>query len=104
MTGGNAAALAAVVVLIAACGQQPIKQAATHIHADEPRAEGTIPPPVQLTPGLPQPKPAARQETYGMVVNNARAQQLLFAHAPDARLNIDIHSDITGTVTLNAID
>src|SRR5687767_5268568 len=104
MTRGNAAALAAVVVLIAACGQQPIKPAATHIRADEPRAEGTIPPPVQLTPVLPQPKPAARPETYSVVVNNVRAQELLFALARDARLNIDIHSDITGTVTLNAID
>jgi general secretion pathway protein D len=104
MTRGNAAALAAVVVLIAACGQQPIKPAATHIRGDEPRAEGTIPPPVQLTPVLPQPKPAARPETYSVVVNNVRAQELLFALARDARLNIDIHSDITGTVTLNAID
>ena len=39
-----------------------------------------------------------------MVVNNVRAQELLFALARDARLNVDIHSDITGTVTLNAID
>jgi general secretion pathway protein D len=104
MTRGNAAALAAVVILVAACGQQPIKPAATHIRGDEPRAEGTIPPPVQLTPVLPQPKPAARPETYSVVVNSVRAQELLFALARDARLNIDIHSDITGTVTLNAID
>ena len=62
MKRGNAAALAAVVVLVAACGQKPIKPAATHIRGDEPRAEGTIPPPVQLTPVLPQPKPAARPD------------------------------------------
>ena len=104
MTRGNAAALAAVVVLVAACGQKPIKPAATHIRGDEPRAEGSIPPPVQLTPVLPQPKPTARPDTYSVVVNNVRAQELLFALARDARLNIDIHSDITGTVTLNAID
>ena len=104
MTRGNAAALAVVVVLVTACGQKPIKPAATHIRADEPRVEGTIPPPVQLTPVLPQPKPAARPETYSVVVNNVRAQELLFALARDARLNVDIHSDITGTVTLNAID
>jgi MSHA biogenesis protein MshL len=53
---------------------------------------------------LPQPKPAARPETYSVVVNNVRAQELLFALARDARLNVDIHSDIAGTVTLNAID
>ena len=101
---GNAAVLAALAVVLVGCGQAPIKPAATHIRADEPRAEGSIPPPVQVTPVLPQPKPSARPETYSVVVNNVRAQELLFALARDARLNVDIHSDITGTVTLNAID
>ena len=59
---------------------------------------------MQVTPVLPQPKPTVRPETYSVVVNNVRAQELLFALARDARLNVDIHSDITGTVTLNAID
>ena len=99
-----AAALAAVAALLAGCGQQPVKPAETHIRADEPRAAGTIPPPVQITPVLPQPKPTARPETYSVVVNNVRVQELLFALARDARLNVDIHNDITGTVTLNAID
>src|SRR6185503_5304765 len=66
--------------------------------------EGSIPPPVQVTPVLPQPKPVARPETYSVVVNNVRVQELLFALARDAKLNVDIHSDIAGTVTLNAID
>ncbi|HEU4351033.1 MAG TPA: pilus (MSHA type) biogenesis protein MshL [Burkholderiales bacterium] len=106
MKKGKALALASVVLamMVSACGQKPIKPADTHIRAEEPRAEGAIPPPVQLTPMLPQPKPAARPETYSVVVNNVRAQELLFALARDARLNVDIHSDITGTVTLNAID
>lgn len=106
MNMGKALALAsvAVAVTVSGCGQKPIKPAATHIRADELRAEGAIPPPVQLTPMLPQPKPAVRPETYSVVVNNVRAQELLFALARDARLNVDIHSDITGTVTLNAID
>jgi len=101
----KAAVVAAVAVaVLAGCGQAPVKPAATHIRADEPRAEGTIPPPVQVTPVLPQPKVTTRPETYSVVVNNVRAQELLFALARDARLNVDIHSDITGTVTLNAID
>jgi MSHA biogenesis protein MshL len=106
MNMGKALALASVVValIVSGCGQKPIKPAATHIRADESRAEGAIPPPVQLTPMLPQPKAAVRPETYSVVVNNVRAQELLFALARDARLNVDIHSDITGTVTLNAID
>jgi MSHA biogenesis protein MshL len=104
MDMGKATALVAIAAALAGCSQTPIKPAPTHIRSDEPRAEGTIPPPVQITPVLPQPKPAARPETYSVVVNNVRAQELLFALARDARLNVDIHSDITGTVTLNAID
>jgi MSHA biogenesis protein MshL len=99
-----ALASVAIAMILSACGQKPIKQSPTHIGADEARPEGAIPPPVQMTPMLPQPKPAARPETYSVVVNNVRAQELLFALARDARLNVDIHSDIAGTVTLNAID
>jgi MSHA biogenesis protein MshL len=106
MKTGQALALAgvAVAVILTGCGQKPIKPASTHIRADEPQIDGAIPPAVQVTPVLPQPKPTARPETYTVVVNNVRVQELLFALARDARLNIDIASDLTGTVTLNAID
>jgi general secretion pathway protein D len=104
MRTGTAAVVAVLTVVLAACGQKPIKPAETHLRNDEPRAEGTIPPPVQVTPVLPKPKPASRPETYSVVVNNVRVQELLFALARDAKLNVDIHSDITGSVTLNAID
>ena len=97
-------ALAAIAVaMLAGCGQQPIKPGDSHLREPGPMA-GTIPPPVQITPVLPQPKPSARPETYSVVVNNVRVQELLFALARDARLNVDIHPDISGTVTLNAID
>ena len=104
MDMGKATVVVAIAAALAGCSQTPIKPAPTHIRSDEPRAEGSIPPPVQITPVLPQPKPAARPETYSVVVNNVRVQELLFALARDARLNVDIHSDITGAVTLNAID
>jgi MSHA biogenesis protein MshL len=98
---GGAALLAAFA---AGCGHTPPKPAATHIRAPEARAEADIPPPVQISPILPKPKPATRPETYSVVVNNVRVQELLFALARDARLNVDINPDVTGTVTLNAID
>src|SRR5688572_32920710 len=103
MRTGKVAAMAALVVL-AGCGQTPIQPAPAHIRADEARVEGAIPPPVQVSPVLPQPKPAVRPETYSVVVNGVRLQELLFALARDARLNVDIHPDVSGTVTLNAID
>ena len=39
-----------------------------------------------------------------MVVNNVKVQELLFALARDAKVNVDIHPGIEGVVTLNAID
>ncbi len=89
---------------LAGCGQAPIKPAETHLTADEPGPPGAIPPTVQITPLLPKPKPAARPETYSVVVNNVRVQELLFALARDAKLQIDIDPTLSGNVTLNAID
>ncbi len=104
MRFGTTAAVVLLAGLLTACAQAPVKPAETHIRAGEPRPEGSIPPPVQMAPVLPRPKPSVRPETYSVVVNNVRVQELLFALARDARLNVDISPDITGTVTLNAID
>ena len=89
---------------LTACAQAPLKPAANHIRAEENRAPGAIPDPVQVTPLLPKPKAVSRPETYSVVVNNVRAQELLFALARDARLQIDIDPNLSGNVTLNAID
>src|SRR5258708_3972028 len=75
-----------------------------HLRAGEPAPAGTVPPPVQISTILPQPRPTARPETYSVVVNGVKVQELLFALARDAKLNIDIHSGISGTVTLNAVE
>jgi len=98
--------MAALAVAIAGCGQTPAKPAPTHIgtQSETPAAPGQIPPAIQIAPVLPKPQPSARPETYSVVVNNVRVQDLLFALARDARLNIDIHPGIAGSVTLNAID
>src|SRR3982075_2127530 len=98
MRFGTTAAVVLLAGLLTACAQAPVKPAETHLRAGEPRPEGSISPPVQMAPVLPRP------ETYSVVVNNVRVQELLFALARDARLNVDISPDITGTVTLNAID
>ena len=50
------------------------------------------------------PLAAPKAEIYSVIVNNVPAHDLLFALARDAKLNIDIHPGISGTVTLNAID
>lgn len=91
-------------LLIAGCGLQPMQPSPGHMEAAGPAPAGEIPEPVRITPILPKPKPAARPETYSVVVNNVKVQELLFALARDAKLNVDIHSGITGSVTLNAIN
>jgi general secretion pathway protein D len=75
-------------------------------HLGEPPAApaASIPAPVQALPVPPRPKPTTKAETYSVVVNNVSVRELLFALARDAKVNVDIHSGITGTVTLNAID
>jgi general secretion pathway protein D len=95
------------LLLSAGCtstGIQPLSKA--HILSESPtKAENnSIPQPVQRTIALPKPKVTAKTETYSVVVNNVKAQDLLFALARDAKLNIDIHPGINGTVTINAID
>jgi len=99
----SAAVLAGFLV---GCAQEPAKPSKTHIgvEAPPPPVAGPIPPPVQVAPVLPKPEPRPAPETYSVVVNGVAAQELLFALARDARLNIDVHPGIAGTVTLNAVD
>ena len=57
--------------------------------------------PLLVTPGLLlESQPAV---TYSLAVSRVNVQDFLFALARDAKLNIDIHPDIQGTVSLNAV-
>ena len=89
--------------MLAACGTQPVTPSAGHIK-DEPRPAGNIPKTVQQAAPLPPPKPALKPETYSVVVNNVPVQELLFALARDARVNVDVHPGIEGSITLNALN
>jgi general secretion pathway protein D len=106
MTCKLSVSVVALAVVLAGCAQAPAKPSETHLGVEvpPPAASGAIPPPVQVAPVLPTPRPAAPPETYSVVVNSVSAQDLLFALARDARLNIDIHPGISGSVTLNAVD
>lgn len=89
--------------LLASCGTQPITPSPAHVK-QEAAPPGNIPQPVRQSPVLPPPKPAPKVETYSVVVNNVSVRELLFALARDARLNVDIHQQIDGMVTLNALN
>ena len=88
---------------LSACGVAPIAPSPTHIQADAPRS-GTIPAPVNQVLLPPPPRPTPKAEKYTVVVNNVNVQELLISLARDAKVNVDISPDITGRVTLNAID
>ena len=95
-----------LTMLLGACTAPQTKPPSSgHIGADSVQAaKPNIPQPVQQSAALPKPKPAAKAETYSVVVKDVKVQELLFALARDAKLNVDIHPGIAGTVTLNAID
>jgi general secretion pathway protein D len=104
MTLGKAIFIASFAMLGAGCGLAPVKPSDQHIQAEPPKPAGTIPPAVQIAPVLPKPQPALRPETYSVVVSRVPAQELLFALARDAKLQIDIDPTLSGLVTLNAVD
>ncbi len=108
MRTGRLLAAAVLSIIIAGCSTVPAtsQPSSAHIRTEStpPPVAGRIPAPVQQAPVLPKPRPAAKTETYSVVVNNVRVQDLLFALARDAKLNVDVHPGIVGTVTLNAID
>ena len=91
---------------LAACSSiQPQPPSAGHIRAEALAAPSpNIPAPVAATVSLARPKATAKAESYSVSVRNIPVQDLLFALARDAKLNVDIHPGINGIVTINAID
>lgn len=102
----NYVSAALAILSLGACTTTSVPPSSAHLRSDSVAAADTasIPKPVESNIALPKPKPAGKVETYSVVVNNVKAEDLLFALARDAKLNVDIHPGIAGTVTLNAID
>jgi general secretion pathway protein D len=108
--GSLLAALVGIVAVLSLAGcttAPPLSPSGSHIGTEPARPSApvaSIPQPVDIPATLPKPKAVPRQETYSVVVNNVKVQELLFALARDARINVDVHPGLNGTVTLNAID
>ncbi|MGC2049825.1 MAG: type II and III secretion system protein, partial [Gallionella sp.] len=90
----------AISIILAGCGTTPIQPSNKHIQQPDGQSGATtsIPDTVKRSIILPPPKPAAKVETYSVVVTNVPAQEILFALARDAKINLDIHPGIQGTV------
>ena len=95
-------------LLLAACAapvpREPLKGHLSSETAATARSSSDIPAPVQQSLAVPKPRATPKAETYSVVVNNVQVRDLLFALSRDAKINVDIHPGISGTVTLNAID
>lgn len=99
--------LLAPLLLLAACAwTQPAPPTPSAGHITDAPLEPSVadipalaepPPPL---PAPPEPEPA---ELYTVVVNAVPVAEVLFALARDARINIDIHPDISGRITMNAV-
>lgn len=98
----------AACAALAGCAQRAptLPESEGHITAREVSSEPPkeIPPPAKVSAFVPPPKPAAKPQTYSVVVNEVPVKELLLALARDTKQNIDIHPGLQGLVSLNAIN
>jgi MSHA biogenesis protein MshL len=71
---------------------------------EKPTATRDIPSVVNQLPIVEAPKPTEKLQVFTVVATDLPANELLFALARDARLNLDIDPAISGNVSINAID
>ena len=106
--GPRAFGIAVVIAVLGGCTQyRPyIPDSEGHIEGRKVDAQSAkaIPPPARVSTFVPAPKPAPKPQTYTVVVNEVPVKDLLLALARDTKQNIDIHSGLTGLVSLNAIN
>jgi len=108
----SVAAASVLLLTLSACDSLPAPTAQPdfelenrHINsAESPESNSDIPDIVRDLPVVTPPQPEAPVELYSVVVQDVPVRELLFAMARDADINIDVHSAITGSVSLNAID
>ena len=97
-----------IAASIVGCGAtNPPTVSEGHIKSDTEKKsteKNNIPQPVTKVPALQRPGKRKKLETYTVVVNQVPIRELLFSMARDANLNLDIDNDITGKITMNAID
>ncbi len=100
-----------VAVALSGCqgfmGSNDRMEVAGHVDVPVPQADPpplAIPQVVNQVPIIAAPEPAEKLQTFTVVVTDIPANELLFALARDARLNLDIDPAITGRVSINAID
>ncbi len=105
---------AALATVVAGCGTLPVARTEGHLEraslTENTTSPGganissSVPQPVRQVPLPPPPMARIEEVRYSVTVNEVPVQELLFVISRDTKVNIDIHPDIKGRVTLNAID
>ena len=103
----RATLLSACAIAAGGCAARPTAPSDAHLQrpveaAGTPRAG--IPAPVTRSLEMSAPEARKALDRYTVVVSGVPAGELLFSLARDAKVNLDVHPDIRGVVTLNAID
>ncbi len=106
--------ISSLSLLLSACSgtktlnlETPLQPSDRHLNAKDAasaQSSSDIPQASNRNIPLPPPKPSSKVETYSVVVTNVPAQEILFALARDAKINLDIAPGVQGNVTINAIN
>lgn len=98
-------------MILSSCQSMGVKnermQSGGHIDTPLPETSSAIqeiPPIVEQVPVIAAPEPVEKLQTFTVVATDLPANELLFALARDARLNLDIDPSIDNRVSINAID
>lgn len=106
---GNLILAGCALLLLAACQNlshpmDSMDVESRHLTAPPPSPNEEIPDIVRPLPVVTAPRIEPPLELYSVMVQDVPVRQLLFAMARDANMNIDVHSAVTGAVSINAID
>lgn len=95
------------LLVLAGCGTSLPSDPDAGVRHIQPSAEvagDEIPDIVRPPAILPVPTAAESPQLFSVVVQDVSVRELLFAMARDAGVNIDVHPQVLGTVSVNAID
>lgn len=94
-----------LITVLTGCQTMPDQTASLspfHLQAGSTTEIPPAPRPAARTTNHEQPLLPSTSEKYNVAVQNVPVQELLFALVRESAINVDIHPDISGRVTLNA--
>ncbi len=99
-----------LIAFIGGCAHQPLPPSKTHLSQSDHSIEQALPKSISSIPSpltdLPPFTPAQTKipDYFTLVVSAVPVEEVLFALARDANLDVDIRADVSGGITLNVID